>query len=103
MNEEDLKEESKSGKRVVGGRKEKTVTKRRFVYPFSCNVFEDFGAMDESESFGNSRGVFCGDSCGFSVCVCVLNVRELVSFVLAQNEPNIDIEQIVMQARGEGH
>ena len=32
-----------------------------------------------------------------------VNAQELEFNVLAPNEPNIDIEYIVMQARGEGH
>ena len=32
-----------------------------------------------------------------------VNIRELEFHVLAPNEPTVDIEHIVMQARGEGH
>ena len=32
-----------------------------------------------------------------------MNTRELAFHVFAPNEPTVDIEPIVMQARGEGH
>ena len=63
-------EESRSSKREVEREDEKTVVlKRGCVNPFSSDVFEEFGAMDDVGSFGDSWDDFHCDSCGFSECV----------------------------------
>ena len=56
-------EESRSGKRELVREEEKTVVvKRRCVKPFSSDVFDEFGPVDDSGSFGDSWD-------GFSECL----------------------------------
>ena len=59
-------DENTNGKREVERGEEKTVTKKRCVNPIPSDVFEEFGPLEDSESFE--------DSCGFSECVLAVTV-----------------------------
>ena len=78
--EEHVREgESRSGKREVKREEEKTyVAKRKCVNPLSSVVFEGFGPVDDSGSFGSSGDDFHGDSCGFTGCVLAVSSGALV-------------------------
>ena len=71
VNEEAKEEENKRGKREVEKEDDKMVFKKRCANSSSSSsdFFEDCSSLEGSESFGDSRGHFCGGSCGFSVRV----------------------------------
>ena len=73
----------------------KTVSaKRRCVNPFSSDVFEEFGPVDDSGSFGGSWEEFLSDSCGLSEGVLAVSSGVLV-------ETRVSVSVLSVGALGE--